>query len=172
MSFELIVCDASLAYLKSLWKKCAFPVFHELLFDLLTNNLENDDFVKWLNKNLEIRTHLLRDNIIKYKNNEFIETRGREENARTDKLYMMHRLRTLFHQLMAEIGERRLLSQKDVVLPVSDLANQEVLIEESIKKCSLKKASRSEVKRSLVLKEWLRHYQTGVYRKNLKVKGQ
>ena len=38
-----------------------------------------------------------------------------ETNARTDKLYMMHALTILFHQLMAETGETRLLSQKDVI---------------------------------------------------------
>ena len=56
-SFELTVCHASLAYLKSLWEKCAFPAFHKLLFDLLSNNPENDDFLKRLSKSLEIRTH-------------------------------------------------------------------------------------------------------------------
>ena len=45
-SFELTVCDASLAYLKSLWKKCAFPAFHKILFDLFTDNLKNDDSLK------------------------------------------------------------------------------------------------------------------------------
>ena len=36
---HLNICDASLAYLKSLQKKCAFPAFHKLSFDLFTNNL-------------------------------------------------------------------------------------------------------------------------------------
>ena len=40
-SSELIACDASLAYPKYLWKNCAFPAFHRLLFDL-----ENYDFLK------------------------------------------------------------------------------------------------------------------------------
>ena len=51
-SFELTVCDGSLAYLKP----CAFPAFHKLLFDLFRNN-PDDDFLKWPSKNLEIRIH-------------------------------------------------------------------------------------------------------------------
>ena len=40
---------------------------------------------------------------------------GAEKNAMTDKLYMLHGLRTVFHQLMAETGGTRLLSQKDII---------------------------------------------------------
>ena len=42
---------------------------------------------------------------------------GPEKNATTDKLYMMmmHGLRTVFHQLMTEMGETRLLPQKDII---------------------------------------------------------
>ena len=53
---------------------------------------------------------------------------GVEKNARTDKLYMVHGLRTVFHQLMTvtfTISKRHFL-------PFSDLTNQEVVIKESI----------------------------------------
>ena len=40
---------------------------------------------------------------------------GAEKNARSDKLYMMHGLRTVLHQLMAETDKKGLLSQKDVI---------------------------------------------------------
>ena len=141
-SFELTVCDASLACLKSIWKKSAFPAFHKLLFDFFTNNVESDDFLKWLSKNLEIRTHQLRDGI-KYKNNEFKETKGREKCKDRQAVYDALGGNSI-PSTDGRNGQTKLLSQKEVVYH---------LVTEQIKKWLSKKISISKVKRSLVLQE-------------------
>ena len=132
-SFELTVCDASLAYLKSLWEKCAFPAFHKLLFDLLPNNPENDDFLKRLSKSLEIRTHWLRDGIIKYKNNEFKETRGREKCKVRQAVYDAW-FENSIPSTDGRNWQKRATISKRRYLQYSDLTNQEVVIKESVNK--------------------------------------
>ena len=88
---------------------------------------------------------------------------GTEKNARTDNLYMMHGLRTVFHQLMAETSKTRLLSQKRHYLPFNDLTNQEVVIEESVNKRGQKVFSAPRMTAT---------QRSMVYRENLKIKGQ
>ena len=132
-SFELIVCDASLAHLKSLWEKCDFPAFRKFLFDMFTNNVENDDFVKWLSKNLKIRTHRLRDGIIKYKNNIFKETRGREKCKDRHVVYDAW-VENSIPSTDCRNGRSKVTISKRRYLPFSDLTNQEVVIKENANK--------------------------------------
>ena len=105
-----------------MWKKCAFPAFHKLLFDLFTNNLENGDFLKWLSKNLEIRTHRLRDGIIKYKNNEFKETRTREKCKDRQAVYDAW-VENSIPSTDDRNGQNKVATSKRHYLPFSDLTN-------------------------------------------------
>ena len=65
--------------LKKLNKERKFPLFHETLNNIFGDNLENDEFLKWLSGKLDIRHQRFTKYVIKWRENKFKETRGRQE---------------------------------------------------------------------------------------------
>ena len=65
--------------LKKLNKERKFPLFHETLNNIFGDNLENDKFLKWLSGKLDIRHQRFTKYVIKWRENKFKETRGRQE---------------------------------------------------------------------------------------------
>ena len=77
--FENLVSDALIRYLNAWIKKKKFPKFHECLNDIFGDQLSNDDLLEWLSMKLEIRPSKFKKYVLKWRENQSEETRGRQE---------------------------------------------------------------------------------------------
>ena len=77
--FENLVLDALIRHLKCLNKEKKFLKFCECLNDIFGDQLSNDDLLEWLPTKLEIRPSKFKKYVLKWRENQFEETRGRQE---------------------------------------------------------------------------------------------
>ena len=65
--------------MKALNKETKFPTFHRLLNEVFGGQLNGEAFLAWLAKNFELRSSKFSQYILKWRENEFKEARGRNK---------------------------------------------------------------------------------------------
>ena len=77
--FEAQVCKALITRLKALNKERKFPTFHRLLNEDSGDQLNDEAFLAWLAKKSVIRPSKFSQYVLKWRENEFKEVRGRNK---------------------------------------------------------------------------------------------
>ena len=76
--YESKISDALISYLKNLNTKKKYLLFHETLSNLFgADILDDEEFLRWVAKKLQLRPYRLLDTVSKWQNAGLVERRGR-----------------------------------------------------------------------------------------------